>query len=55
MGNLLEKMKGLAGKPRRFAAVDCDGRHIRVAYAERSGRSARVRVAAARLSRESEV
>ena len=42
MGAFLEKLKGLAGKPRRFAAVDCDGRHIRVVYAERYGRSARV-------------
>ncbi len=42
MADLLERLKGLAGKPRRFAAVDCDGRHIRVVYAERSGRSARV-------------
>ena len=42
MATFLEKLKGLAGKPRRFAAVDCDGRHIRVVYAERYGRSARV-------------
>ena len=42
MGAFLERLKGLVGKPRRFAAVDCDGRHIRVVYAERSRRSARV-------------
>jgi Tfp pilus assembly PilM family ATPase len=42
MGAFLERLKGLVGKPRHFAAVDCDGRHIRVVYAERCGRSARV-------------
>jgi Tfp pilus assembly PilM family ATPase len=42
MATLLERLKGLTGEPRRFAAVDCDGRHIRVVYAERWGRSARV-------------
>ena len=42
MGSLVERLKGLSGRPRRFAAVDCDGRHIRVAYARRYGRSSRV-------------
>jgi len=42
MAGIFDKFKGLGNGPRRFAAVDSDGRHLRVVYAERTGRTARV-------------
>lgn len=42
MGGLLDRFSGGRRRPRRFAAVDCDGRQVRVVHAERSGRGARV-------------
>jgi len=42
MAGIIDKFKGLSKGARCFAAVDSDGRHIRVVYAERLGRAARV-------------
>ena len=42
MAGILDKLKHLTNGPRHFAAVDSDGRHLRVVYAERLGRTTRV-------------
>ncbi len=42
MAGILNKLNPLGNGPRRFAAVDSDGLHLRVVYAERLGRIVRV-------------
>jgi len=42
MAGILKKLNFLGNGPRRFAAVDSDGLHLRVVYAERLGRIVRV-------------
>jgi len=42
MAGILKKLNPLGKGPRRFAAVDSDGLHLRVVYAERLGRIVRV-------------
>lgn len=42
MAGILKKLNPLGNGPRRFAAVDSDGLHLRVVYAERLGRIVRV-------------